>query len=214
MALLLAGCGGAAAPASTTPAKPAASAAEKPAPAASAKPLSPIVKAKIGVIGLAPEAGIYIASDKGYWKDEGLDVEIEQQRSTAQQIQLMATNQLQYGTGGPDPALYNANQRDIAIKIVTANATVTQNDASAALIVRQDLYDAGKKEPKDLKGMTIGLNIEGTTSQLYTERILKMGGLTKNDVKFTIVPFPDQLTAFGNKGIDASWAVAPFVSTA
>jgi NitT/TauT family transport system substrate-binding protein len=246
--LLLAACGGAAAPASTAPAasaapkpavsaaaeKPASSAAEKPAasatPAASAaaekpaasgaspyspKPLAPPVKVKIGVIGLAPEAGIYIAGDKGYFKDEGLDVDIEQQRSTAQQIQLMATNQLQYGTGGPDPALFNANQRDIAVKIVTANATVTQpDDRSAALIVRQDLYDAGKKEPKDLKGMTIGLNVEGTTSQLYTERILRMGGLTKNDVKFTIVPFPDQLTAFGNKGIDAAWSVEPFVSTA
>lgn len=251
VALLLAGCGGAAAPASSVPApssvapvasspspaisaaasaKPAASAPASARPAASAAPavsgsvaakpsaavapLNPPVKIKIGVIGLAPEAGIYIAAEKGYFKDEGLDVEIEQQRSTAQQIQLMATGGLQYGTGGPDPALFNANQRDISIKIVTANATVTQNDTSAAMIVRQDLYDAGRTSPKDMKGMNVALNIEGTTSQLYAERILKMGGLTKNDVKFTIVPFQDQITAFSNKAVDAGWEVEPFVSIA
>ena len=207
VAFLLAGCGGAAAP------SPSSAAALSSAPAASA-PLSPPVKIKIGVVGLAPEAGIYIAQEKGYLKNEGLDSEIEQHRSAAEQIQLMATNQLQYGTGGPDPGLFNANQRDINVKIVTANATVTQNDGSAALVVRQDLFDAGRSTPKDLKGMTIALNIEGTTSQLYTERILKMGGLTKSDVKFTTVPFPDQLTAFGNKAMDAAWAVEPFVSIA
>ncbi len=203
------------APATTAASSGGTSASGQAAVAQSPPPLSPAVKVKVGVIGLAPEAGIYIAQERGYFKAEGLDTEITPFRSTSDQIALLATNKLHYGTAGPDPALFNANQRDVGLKIVAANASVTKNDGSAAFLVRQDLIDSGKyKSLADLKGMTIGLNNSGTTSQLYVERILAMGGLTKADVKFTTVAFPDMLTALGNKAIDAGWEVEPFVSGA
>lgn len=208
--LALSACGGTAAPMSASaPASVQASAPQ------SVAPLNPPVKVGVGVIGLAPEAGIYVAQERGYFKAEGLDTEVTRFRGASEQIGLLATNKLQFGTAGPDPAIFNADQRDIGIKIVAANATVTKNDASAAFLVRQDLIDSGKyKSPADLKDMVVGLNNAGTTSQLYVERILKTGGLTKNDVKFNIVPFSDMLTALSNKAIDAGWEVEPFVSGA
>src|SRR5690242_14039562 len=38
--------------------------------------LSPAVPVRVGVIGGSSDAGIYIAYEKGYFRDEGLDVEI------------------------------------------------------------------------------------------------------------------------------------------
>src|SRR5262249_14457446 len=38
-------------------------------------PLNPPVKVRLGVLGIAPEAGLFIALDKGYFQAEGLDVE-------------------------------------------------------------------------------------------------------------------------------------------
>ena len=48
------------------------------APAASAQtaPLNPRVALKVGAIGAVSDAGIFIAQEKGYFRDEGLDVEI------------------------------------------------------------------------------------------------------------------------------------------
>ena len=48
------------------------------APAASAQtaPLNPRVALKVGAIGAVSDAGIFIAQEKGYFTDEGLDVEI------------------------------------------------------------------------------------------------------------------------------------------
>ena len=176
--------------------------------------LNPPVSIKMGVAGLAPEAGIYIALDRGYFSAEGLSVETSRLQGS-DQIPLLATNKLQYGTLGPDPTLFNAVQRGVDLKIVVANATVTKDERSAALLVRQDLVQSGKyKSPADLKGMTIALNNPGASTQLYAERILKMGGLTRNDVKFTAVSFADMLTALSNKAIDAAWEVEPFVSSA
>jgi NitT/TauT family transport system substrate-binding protein len=44
------------------------------------------------------------------------------------------------------------------------------------------------------------------------DRVLAKGGLTLDDVQFTIVQIPDQIGAMANKAVDASWAIDPFVT--
>lgn len=235
LALTVAACGGTAAPAqpsnspaqqSSAAAKPA-SAAAAPASAAASKPAAKpetsaaapasatagALKVKWAVSGLAPEAGIYVAKDRGYFQQEGLDVDLQIFRAFTDELPLLATGQLDYGTGGLNPDIFNASNRDIPVKIVTANAVGTPGDASAALLVRQDLIDSGRyKELKDLKGMKLAENSLGTSSQLITERILAKGGLSKNDIEFVTVPFSEMSTALANKGIDAAFTVEPFVN--
>ena len=43
---------------------------------------------------------------------------------------------------------------------------------------------------------------------------LAQDGLGIKDVHFTIMPFPDLVTALGNNAIDAAWQVEPFISAA
>jgi NitT/TauT family transport system substrate-binding protein len=187
-----------------------------PSPAAvgpAPQPTSSSVKVKVGTLGIAPEAGLYIAIERGYFNDEGLDIELVPFRSGAEQTAPLATGELHFGAGGPDPSLFNALLRGIDVKIVTHNALVTEGDASAAFIVRADLVESGRfRELADLKGMTIAINIQGTTSQLYVERILEKAGLKLADVTLTIVPFTEMITALANRAVDAAWVVEPFVT--
>ncbi|HLH21903.1 MAG TPA: ABC transporter substrate-binding protein [Chloroflexota bacterium] len=179
-------------------------------------PLSPTVKVRVGVTGIAPEAAIYQALEQGYFQDEGLDVELVPVRGITEQVGLLATGQLDFGNGGIDPGLFNAAQRDIGLKLVTAMVLSTeQNPGGAALLVRKDLVDSGQYQGlDDLKGLTIAVSALGTTSQSYLERALAQGGLTADDVNLVAMAFPDMLTALGNKAIDAAWGVEPFVAIA
>lgn len=229
--LLLMACG-APAPASTAPAAPAATAppaapappaASAAAPAAGTQatpptvaPLSPPVTVKMGVIGIAPEAGIYQAVEKGYFQDEGLQVELVTVRGISEQVGLLATGQLHFGAGGVDPGLFNAAQREIGLNLVTTMVGSTaQNPGGAVLVVRQDLLDSGQySDLPDLKGMTIALSTLGTTSQMHVERALARGGLTADDVTLVAMAFPDMLAALGNKAVDAAWVVEPFAAIA
>jgi len=190
-------------------ASPAGAASAQPSPA----PLNPPVKVNWAVNGLIGEAGIFIAQDKGYFQQQGLDVNLQVFHSFPDEIPLLATGQLDYGTGGLNSDLFNAVNRDIPLRIVAATSISRKGDASAALLVRQDLVDSGRyKALKDLKGMSIAENTPGTSSQLFIEKILAQGGLTKADVTFPIVSFPTMATALANKGIDAAFDVEPFVS--
>jgi NitT/TauT family transport system substrate-binding protein len=214
LALVVAACGGTAAPASA-PASPASASPPAAQPASSGGPaaLSPAVDVKWGVSGLIGEAGIFIAKERGYFQQQGLNVDLQVFKSFPDEIPLLATGQLDFGNGGLNADLFNAVNRDIPLRIVAATSVSRKGDGSAALLVRQDHIDSGRyKSLKDLKGMSIAENSLGTSSQLFTEKILAQGGLTKDDVTFPNVPFPQMATALANKGVDSVFAVEPFVS--
>src|SRR4051794_3157120 len=133
---------------------PAALPATAAAPSTAVQPLSPPVKVRMGALGIAPEAGLYVAQERGYFREEGLDVEFVPFRGSADLMAPLATGELQMGDGGPDPSLFNAVQRDIGVKIVGHNALAGPGDASAALVVRKDLVDSGQfRDVPDFKGL-------------------------------------------------------------
>src|SRR5437899_2112275 len=115
LAALMVACGGTAAPATV-------SSAAKPstAPTSSYQPsaLNPAVKLNVAGAGLVGEAGIYAAADKGYFRDEGLDVELLIMQQAADIIPQLIGSQLQFGAVAADAALFNAASRDNPGRIV------------------------------------------------------------------------------------------------
>jgi NitT/TauT family transport system substrate-binding protein len=207
-----------AAAASSRPVEAAASgrSVEAPTPASQAsQPLSPPVAVKVGSIGLAGEAGFFTALERGYFRDEGLELELVPFRGTVDQMAPLATGELHFGAGAPDPSIFNAALRDIAIKIVAYNAIIGQDDISAAFIVRKDLIESGRYQgPADFKGLTVVLPPGGGLASLYLERVLNKAGVAVADVPTTNIAFTDMVPALSNKAADAAFAVEPFISVA
>src|SRR4051812_47048401 len=59
-------------------------------------PVVPAVAVRGGILGILVDAGLLIAAEKGYFRDEGLDVSFETFRSSSEQIPLLATGDLQF----------------------------------------------------------------------------------------------------------------------
>jgi NitT/TauT family transport system substrate-binding protein len=203
------------------PAAPAAGSAPAAAPAASSaapaavQPLSPPLSLKVGSLGLVGEAGVYAAIAKGYFREEGIEIELIPFRTMNEQTAPLATGELSFSSGPPDPSFFNAVLRDIALRIVGYNAIISTRDTSGGWMVRQDHLDSGRyQEPKDLRGMTISISSRGAIGEIWVERVLARGGLTNSDIQFAQLTFPDIPAAFANKGIDAGFVVEPFTSIA
>jgi len=193
--------------------KPAAAAAGAPSPQPSPPPLNPPVHVKVIDTGTNGTAPIWIGMDRGYFKAEGLDIELVSLRDLAQAMQQVATNQVAYNVAVPDPVLFNAMARGVDVKILASASINTATDRQATFLVRQDLVDTGKyKSPADLKGWTIA--VPGLSSTFYVDLVLKKANLTLNDVKIVTLPQPDILAAFQNRSIDAAWLSEPTVTTA
>jgi NitT/TauT family transport system substrate-binding protein len=189
-----------------------------PSPAASAtgapSALNPPVKVSFAVSGLATEAGLFVAADRGYFKAVGITPSFIPSKNFSNIFPLLATGKIDYATGGLNPDLFNAVNSGVDVKIVAANAVGVPNSAPAALVVRKDLVTSGKyKSPADLKGMKIAINELGTSSELFLTKMLAEGNLTIKDVTVVPLGFTDMPPALENKSVDAVFTVEPFVNS-
>jgi NitT/TauT family transport system substrate-binding protein len=177
-------------------------------------PLDPPVKVAAMDTRIVSNISFYEGIDKGYFRDEGLDVSLVPLGDASTAAQMIATNQAQFYIAIPDPVIFNALARGINVKILVSSTTNKSTDRPAALVVRQDLVDSGRyRTPSDLKGMTIASG--PASAQFYIQRALAQGGLTLAEVNLVnITALPDVLAALQNKSIDAGWEVEPLVTQA
>ncbi|MCA1647631.1 MAG: ABC transporter substrate-binding protein [Chloroflexi bacterium] len=177
-------------------------------------PLNPPVKVSVGVVSSSSDGGIFIADARGYFKQEGIDLDIQRFQTLVEMVAPLTGGQLQIAAGGLAASVYNASDRGIALHIV-ADKGQAPSDAwdFAALVVRKDLIDSGKvNDFKDLKGLTLVTSGRGNSPEVALATALKKGGLGLQDVNYTQMAFPDMVAAFANKGIDGGIVIEPFLS--
>ena len=146
------------------------------------------------------------ALDRGYFKEAGLNVTIEDINTSANTIAMLATNRLQIIAGGISAGYFNALEKNVSITIIgdRVSTPIRHN-----LMLRPDLKDQ-ITDIKQLKGRTIASNGAGSVSTYELGKVLETAGLKISDVDVKVLGFPQMGTAFANKAIDAALVIPPF----
>jgi NitT/TauT family transport system substrate-binding protein len=170
---------------------------------------------KVGLANTSADVGFFIAQDKGYFRDEGLDVQFIPFASAALMIAPLGTDQIDVGSGTVSAGFYNAVLRGVKLRVVADKGSMKPGYDYSTLLVRKDLVDSGHfKSLADLKGMTVAVAAKGAGSESALNEALKKGGLTMHDVNVVYLGFPEDLPALENKRIDASITDEPTVTQA
>ena len=172
---------------------------------------------KVGYSPVLSTAGYFIALEKGYFKEYGLEIEGTPFRaSSAPMNALLAKGELDVGGGNITAGLWNANGDSKSIRVVADKGTVSKGHDYLALLVRADHVKSGRyKTLKDLKGMKMAFTAAGGTSQeIAAERFLKKAGLTPKDVTYLKMPYADMNAAFRAGELDATIQLEPYVTIA
>ena len=178
------------------------------APASTAQTNNPV---KIASAGIASDIGFFIADKKGYFRAEGLDVQLTQMANSPQMIGPLGMGQLDVGAGTVAAGLYNAVSQNIAIRVVADKGSMRKGYGFSGLMVRKDLVDSGRfKTYKDLKGMKLAVGTFGSANSSAMNEALKKGGLKWSDA----LTFPQHIVAFQNKAIDAGMTNEPTATQA
>lgn len=211
----------AATPAATPAAKPtpAAAPAATPAPAATSasaaqdKPLDPPFTVKLGTLPIFSAVSIYTAIEKGFFKEQGLNIELVNFDTAAKMTAPLSTGELHVGAGAISAGFFNALQRGLLLKVIADYNSAVKPPSTLAFVARKDLMDAGAlKDFSDWKGKTVSLNALGITSEIYLDVALKKGGLTVKDINVVMVPFDQVAIAMANKSVDISLSNEPFIT--
>jgi NitT/TauT family transport system substrate-binding protein len=171
---------------------------------------------KVASAGIASDIGFFIADKKGYFRDEGLDVQLTQMANSPQMIAPLGMGQLDVGAGTVAAGLYNAVSQNIAIRVVADKGSMRKGYGFSGLMVRKDLVDSGRfKSYKDLKGMKLAVGTFGSANASAMNEALKKGGLKWSDAsEIVALQFPQHIVAFQNKAIDAGMTNEPTATQA
>lgn len=166
---------------------------------------------RVGTIKALSDAPIYIAIDRGYFKQQGLDVQNVTFDTGAKMVAPLSSGQLDAGAGSPSAGLYNAMARGLGMKIVADKGHVAKNADYVAILVRKAA--AGQiHDFSDLRGRKIGVVSLSNSSGIQVSNALEAGGLTLKDADVTELDFPSLGTALANGSIDVAFAPEPFVT--
>ncbi len=166
---------------------------------------------RMGVLGVLPEAGIFVALDQGYFREQGLDVDMTPFDSAARMVAPLGAGQLDAGDGSHSAGLFNAVARGIPIKLVADAASGPPGYSVVALMFRRDLADSGQlRGPADLRGRRVALPARGIPTEVLLSYWLRPAGLRVDDVEIVEMGFPDQVPAFAARNIDATVIPEPF----
>lgn len=159
-----------------------------------------------------------LALDRGYFKEQGLNIETVQAASGLDFVASLGRNDLQVASGSPNAGLFNALNRNIDIRIVADFAHVSDdpNDSSVAYIANPELVSSGRlKNAGDLKGMAVnpspGLGLVG---EYVLNKALKARGASIADVILKPIGFNEAYIGVKNGALAASWMVEPFITQA
>ena len=160
----------------------------------------------VGLVRSISNGAELIAIDRGYFKQYGLNVVIDDIDTSANTMVLLATNQIQIIAGGISAGYFNALEKGLPVTIVgdRVSTPIRHN-----LMLRPDLKDE-IKDLKQLKGRVIATNGAGSVSTYEIGKMLETAGLKASDADIKILRFPQMGAAFANKAVDAALVIPPF----
>jgi NitT/TauT family transport system substrate-binding protein len=195
-------------PAAAAPAPPAA----VPAPSQPAAPAQ-VETLRGGVLASTTDAGIFIAQDLGYFREQGIELELSNFDSAARMVAPLGAGQLEIGAGSHSAGLNNAISRGVDIKLVADKGSATPGHGFQGLLFRKELADSGQlRTPADLRGKRVGVSARGISVEVALATWLRRAGLSMDDVEPVEMGFPDQVNAMGNGSLDATISIEPFLT--
>src|SRR6201981_2404136 len=169
------------------------------------------LKAKVGVLRLSSSAPVFIAQDKGYFREAGLDIELKF-FNAAQPIAVATTSgDVDFGVTAFTAGLYNLAGKG-TLKVIGGMSREKAGYPLIGYFASPKAYDAGLKNPKDLAGKRIAVTQVGSSFHDSLALLADKYGFKLSDVR--IVPLQSLSNASAAlKGETVDAALLP-VSTA
>lgn len=158
------------------------------------KPEQTKVKLGVGGKSLLYYLPLTVAERQGYFKDEGLQVEIEDFQGGAKSLQALMGGSVDVVSGAYDHTI------QIQAKGQQLVAVVAQGRYPGAVIALRNEVAAKYKEPKDLKGLKFGVTAPGSTSHFALNKFLTTHGMKPEDVSVTGVGTGSSVVAAIQRG--------------
>ena len=166
-------------------------------------------KIRLGLIPISEALGAVIADRQGFFKAEGLDVEITKFESGATAVPVLQSGRLDVALSNTVSTL-QAIAQGLDATVLAPGAVVRSAppDTTTALLVLKGKINS----LKDLEGKRVAVNVINSSAWLHAVAALDKHGVDWTKVRFTEISFPQMNDPLLNGQVDAIGQVDPFRS--
>ena len=166
----------------------------------------------VGATAIIASAGLFVALERGYFTQQGLDVQTTIVANSNDTLPLVATGRMDVANNAVTAFMVNAVSEGVNMKWVAGQASYTPKHGTLGLVVRKDLYDSGAvRQLADLKGRKVAVPIVAGGGAIVLDKGLEQVGLTKADVDLSELAVPNMPAALQNGALDAVMPAEPIV---
>jgi NitT/TauT family transport system substrate-binding protein len=140
------------------------------------------LKAKIGVLRLSSSAPVFIAQDKGYFRDAGLDIELKFFDAAQPIAVATASGDVDFGVTAFTAGLYNLAGKG-TLKVIGGMSRERAGYPLIGYFASNNAYAAGLKTPKDLAGKRIAVTQVGSSFHYSLGLLADKYGFKLSEVK-------------------------------
>lgn len=156
----------------------------------------------IGEAGTIELALLYIADERGFFEDEGVDVEFVRYASGRDALAGALAGEVELATPYDGPVVINANRGE-PVRVLTVLAFAPD---TTRLLIRTS---SGIDDPSGLRGKRVGI-IENSNPVYLLSLLLRDFGLDLSDLETVSLSPPETVTAFIDGDVDAIAIWAPY----
>jgi len=141
------------------------------------------VTVRVGTLKLVGGAPLFVAQERGYFRQEGIDLRFVYFGAAAPVATAVATGDVEVGATGITGTLFNLSSGGAKIWLVADRGQERPGYPLNAVVVSKAAYGQGVRSLRDLKGKRIGLTTLGSTFHYQIGKLLERERLSAKDVE-------------------------------
>jgi NitT/TauT family transport system substrate-binding protein len=207
--MLLIACVAPVAPAAEPAAGNTAEASETPAEAG-----EELAVVRVGHVPVTIYAPLFIAAEKGYFLEEGIQIELLPVEGGTENVVQVAAGNFDVAGGGIGAGMLNAVARGVEFEIVAPLHT-ERPPLTSPFVVSKSRFDSGElTQMSDLAGKKVSTNAKGAATEYWLWKALQQGGLDFEDVEVIGLGFREVAPALENGSLDGGILGEPLATLA
>jgi len=170
-------------------------------------------KIRIGALRFTSHAPSFVAYERGYFNEQGLEVEFKFFKSAQPMAVAIASGDVDFGITAISGGLINLAGKG-AIKVIGGALHEEKGIDGQMILASKKAIDSGVKSPKDLKGRTFGITQTGSSFHYVAHKIAQKEGFANKDIKVKPLQKVGAIIgALKTQQIDA-WSIVPHIAKA
>lgn len=164
----------------------------------------------VGTIPIDAEAQVFYAKERGFFEDEGLEVEIQTISNGSAIASAVQSGDLDIGNSNI-VSIATAVEQGLPFELVAPGAAYSSDAPSTVMMVAGD---SPIQSAKDLNGKTVAVNGLDNITQVGAETWIEENGGDPSSVEFSELPFPQMGAALDEGRVDAAVVAEPALTQA